>query len=75
MISVLKEFGLSDANLKCLGRLTNEPTRRQSRHRGKSGGTLINATESELSEVREAAKTVIEAYLEYLEKSSEKSLD
>lgn len=70
VLSALREFGLSSADLKHLGKLTNEPTLRQSRHRGNSGGTLRDATEAELSKVRVAAETMIKAYLEYLEKKS-----
>jgi len=51
------------------GKLCNEEPVKQSRHRGKHEAPR-NATEIELSEVRETAKTMIEAYLRHLDKNT-----
>jgi hypothetical protein len=47
--------------------LSNSEPLRQGRHRGKTGETLRDASESELIEARCIARAMIEAYLQYLE--------
>lgn len=63
-------LGISSFNWSRLGQLCNNEPLRQGRHRGKSGGSLRDATESELSEARGIARALIEAYLQYLEASN-----
>jgi len=74
-----KKFGDGDKNKTCkalnisttqwsqLGNLTNNPSLRQGRHRGKNPGTLRNATVEELTEARNIALLFVEAYFKYLE--------
>lgn len=50
-----------------LGNLCNNEPLRQGRHRGKTGGALRDASESELTEARGIARAMLEAYLQYLE--------
>lgn len=50
-----------------LGQLSNSEPLHQGRHRGKTGETLRDASESELIEVRGIARAMIETYLQYLE--------
>jgi hypothetical protein len=50
-----------------LGTLANHEPLKQGRHRGKNPGALRDATESELEEARNIAKSFVEAYLLYLQ--------
>lgn len=58
---------ISKDNWSRLGRLCNDEPLRQGRHRGKKFESLRDATETELSEAREIAREMIEAYLQFLE--------
>jgi len=60
-------LGLSSAQWSRLGQLANNEPLKQGRHRGKSAGTLRDATEKELEEARAIARTFVKAYLDYLE--------
>ena len=51
-----------------IGQLCNNEALQQGRHRGKSVGDLRDATDAELMEVRGIARSMIEAYLQYLER-------
>jgi len=66
-------LGISRTQWSRFGRLCNDEPLRQGRHRGKTGGALRDATESELIEARGIAKAMIEAYLQYLEASARSS--
>lgn len=62
-------LGISDRQWSRLKRLANgKPLLRQGRHRGKGAGELRDATEAELKDARSIASSLIERYLEYLEK-------
>lgn len=61
-------LGVSSSQWSRLGLLANNEPLKQGRHRGKSAGALRDATEGELKEARAIARTLIEAYLDYLEK-------
>jgi hypothetical protein len=52
-----------------LGKLADDEPLRQGRHRGTHASVLRDATQSELSEARDIAGGMIEAYLQYLEKA------
>ncbi len=54
------------------GQLANNEPVRQGRHRGKSAGALRGATETELKEERSTARSLVQGYLEYLEKHDTK---
>lgn len=58
---------ISKDNWSRLGQLCNDEPLRQGRHRGKKFESLRDATEAELSEAREIAREMIEAYLQFLE--------
>lgn len=58
-------LGLSSSEWSRLGQLSNSAPLRQGRHRGKSVGTLRDATEAELAEARGIFRGMIEAYLRY----------
>ncbi len=78
--AVSKKFGgesaardalkISSTQWSRFGHLANDEPLKQSRHRGKSPGTLRDATETELMEARNIARRLVEAYLEYLERMS-----
>lgn len=51
------------------GELCNELPLKQGRHRGKAYDELRDATAAELDEARKIAREMIEAYLDYLERS------
>ena len=53
-----------------LGQLCCHEPLRQGRHRGENFKSLRDATEPELSEAREIAREMIEAYLQFLEGGS-----
>lgn len=58
---------ISSTTWRKLGRHTNNPELKQSRHRGKHLGILRPATDDELQEVRRIARELIEAYVRYAE--------
>ena len=60
-------LGVTRTNWSRLGQLCNDEPLRQGRHRGKDIGALREATESELSEARDVAREIIEAYLAFRE--------
>jgi hypothetical protein len=60
-------LGISAPQWSRLGQLCNDAQLRQGRHRGKTGGALRDTTEGELTEARSIARSMIEAYLQYLE--------
>ena len=62
------ELTVTKAKWSRLGKLANDEPLRQGRHRGRKVRELRDATKSELAEARSIARTMIEAYLEYLEK-------
>jgi hypothetical protein len=63
-------LGINYSEWSRLGQLCNNEPLRQGRHRGKSGRALRDATESELTEARSIALTMIEAYLRHLDTAS-----
>jgi hypothetical protein len=67
--AALSALAISSAKWSRLGRLADGEPLRQSRHRGLHTGPLRNATKSEIDEAREIARSMIEAYLDYLERS------
>lgn len=60
-------LGISSSDWSRFGELCNNEPLRQGRHRGKTGGALRDATESELAEARGIARAMTEAYLWYLD--------
>jgi hypothetical protein len=62
-------MGLNATDWSRLGRLANSEPLKQGRHRGKSAGGLRDASESELVEARNIARSFVEAYLMYLDKN------
>lgn len=58
---------ITNSNWSRLGNLCCNESLQQGRHRGNFVGTLRDATEGELEEAREISRTIIEAYLQYLE--------
>lgn len=65
-------LGISSSDWSRFGKLCNNQPLRQGRHRGRTGGALRDATEAELVEARGIARTMIEAYLQYLDTSTRK---
>ena len=65
--STRKALDIAKPQWSRLGQLCNDEPLRQGRHRGKTGGTLRDATEAELAEARGISRAMIEAYLRYLE--------
>jgi hypothetical protein len=63
-----KALGVSNNKWRRLRQLANDEPLRQGRHRGKSLGALRDATVKELEEARRIARSLVEGYLEYLEK-------
>jgi hypothetical protein len=63
-----KALGISINKWERLGILANDPSLKQGRHRGGSLGALRDATVKELGEARRIARSLIEGYLEYLER-------
>ena len=68
--SARSNLGISKADWSKLGRLSNDSSLYQGRHRGKKHGSLRNATESELNDARGIARTMYEAYLNFLERQA-----
>ncbi len=62
-----QELGISTKEWSRLGKIANYDPLRQGRHRGKSVGELRDATHTELNEARNIARTMIEAYLYFLD--------
>lgn len=70
MQSTLK---ISNSDLNYFGRLCNHEPLQQGRHRGDSCGTSRDATNAELSKARSIAKSMIEAYIGYIERDTHES--
>jgi len=66
-------LGISKEDWSCFGDVTNKASIQQGRHRGRSGGALRDATDDELFKARRIAGTMIEAYLRYLDETSDSS--
>jgi len=64
-----KALKVSASEWSRLGQLSNSEPFKQGRHRGKSVGELRDASESELVEARNIARSFVEAYLVYLDES------
>lgn len=62
--------GVSTTQWSRFGQLCNQVPLTQGRHRGKQGNALRKATADELNEAREIARTMIEGYLDYLERQN-----
>jgi hypothetical protein len=63
-------LGITPSRWSRLGQFCNNEPLRQGRHRGKTGGVLRDATESELTEARGIARAMIEAYLQHVDVST-----
>ncbi len=63
-----KNLNLGNTVWSDFGALCNHEPVRQGRHRGKFLGDLRDASKEELKTAREFARTMIENYLDYLEK-------
>ena len=61
-------LGISGRKWDRLGGLADTLPLRQGRHRGRHTGALRDATEAELADARAIARSMIEAYLNYLER-------
>ena len=61
-------LGIAPSAWSRIGQLCNDEALRQGRHRGKSVGGLRDATDAELMEARGIARSMIESYLQYLER-------
>jgi hypothetical protein len=68
--ATLSTLGIAPSHWSRLGQLCNDEPLRQGRHRGENTGALRDATESELVEVRRIGRSMVEAYLRYLENLS-----
>ena len=66
----LQQLEVDAAIWKRLGQLCNDEPLRQGRHRSKSGTNTRDATERELQEARDIARTLLESYLRYLERNA-----
>ena len=60
-------LGISDTDWKRLGSLSNNEPLRQGRHRGQNSDTLRDAANEELAEARLIAKSMLLAYLKYID--------
>ena len=60
-------LGISKSDWSGLGRLANDPSLIQGRHCGQATSGLRDASSDELSEARSLARSMIEAYLLYLD--------
>jgi hypothetical protein len=65
---VRNTLGVSSSQWSRFGRMANYEPVKQGRHRGKSAGTLRDATKEELKEARAIARNLVWSYLNYLEK-------
>ena len=66
--AVKSELGIAYSDWSRIGQLCNDEALRQGRHRGKSVGGLRDATDAELTEARAIARSMIESYLQYLDR-------
>ena len=66
-----KALGVSINKWRRLSSLANDPSLKQGRHRGLSLGALRDATKEELKEARNIAQSLVETYLEYLERQDQ----
>lgn len=62
-------LGLKSAAWSRLDQLSNDEPLRQGRHRGKNGDALRDATQSELHEAREIARSMLRQYVNHLDAS------
>lgn len=62
-------LNLSSQQWSRLGLLANHEPLKQGRHRGKNPGALRDATDTELTEARQIARTFVEAYIYFLDRS------
>lgn len=62
----MRTLGIPAATWSRLGQLCNDEPLRQGRHRGKGGASLRDATDAELSEARELARSMLRAYVNLL---------
>ena len=65
--NAITTLGLTSAAWSKLGQLSNDEPLRQGRHRGKSGAALRDATQTELQDAREIARSMLSLYLNHLE--------
>ncbi|WP_236207834.1 hypothetical protein [Pseudomonas tohonis] len=65
--SAIKRLNLNDKDRNEFGKICNKLPVRQGRHRGKTPGSLRDATEAELDFARSFSIKMIEAYLDYLD--------
>ena len=65
--AVKLRLGISNDEYRRFGEICNDLPLKQGRHRGKKIGELRDATHEELTEARNIARTMIEAYLQFLE--------
>jgi hypothetical protein len=65
--NVRKILGISDGDWTLIGKLSNDASIRQGRHRGNRQGDLRDATNDELAIARQTAKNMILAYLRYID--------
>lgn len=72
-VEALRHLGQPKRKWSRLGQICNDLPLRQGRHRGRVGVALRNASEEELSEARSLSAGFIEAYVEYLERTNERS--
>jgi hypothetical protein len=70
MQTTCKILSLTESDWKRLGQLANNEPLKQGRHRGKSPGILRDATEDELKEARDIARSFVEAYLVFLDRAN-----
>ena len=62
-------LGVSKNEWDKLGELANNEPLKEGRHRGQCVGILRNASNAELNEARNIARSIIRAFLEYIEKN------
>ncbi len=67
--AALLALRIKSCDWQLLGRLCNDNSLRQGRHRGRSIDGLRDATEAELAEARGIARAMVKAYLQYLRNS------
>ncbi|REJ78753.1 MAG: hypothetical protein DWQ47_04725 [Acidobacteria bacterium] len=65
-LGILKALGISKDKLSQFGNITNEYPVEQGRHQGKFSDLLREATQEELSEIREISKELIERFATYV---------
>lgn len=64
--NAIATLGLTPIAWSRLGQLSNDEPLRQGRHRGKSGAALRDATQTELQEAREIARSMLSLYVNHL---------